>query len=223
MHNRYSNNNAIEWTYVCVRVQQFALQPTSRWNFWISYKLACISPHVRTDLRSQNKAQGPASRCQGSQHPKGILGFIPKTSNIFQSPPAAQALISKCPQWPRAHKHCPSLLSGGWTWNLSASPGAPSTRRTDPVCPEPAWDPVGGASNDAEGAEAHTGGRFHFLHISQRLFAHSCWTQRRAREGFTPWEIITHNPHGPVSLGSYKHSLKFQMPHRLMFTRAEPQ
>lgn len=72
-----------------------------------------ISWPVRTDLRSQNKAQGPASRCQGSQHPKGILGFIPKTSNIFQSPPAAQALISKCPQWPRAHKHCPSLLSGG--------------------------------------------------------------------------------------------------------------
>lgn len=83
--------------------------------------------------------------------------------------------------------------------------------------------PGRGGGNDAEGAETHTGGRFHFLHISQRLFAHPCWTQSRAREGFTPWEIITHNPHGPVSLGSYTHSLKFQMFYHLRFAQAEPQ
>lgn len=38
--------------------------------------------------------------------------------------------------------------------------------------------PVGVGSNDAEGAETHTEGRFHFLHILQRLIAHSCWTPR---------------------------------------------
>lgn len=49
----------------------------------------------------------------------------PKTSNIFQRPPAVRALISTCPQWPRAHMRQPSLLSGGQNRNLHASPGAP--------------------------------------------------------------------------------------------------
>lgn len=140
---------------------------------------------------------------------QGYLESHPKTSNIFQSPPAAQALISECPQWPHAHLHYPTLFSAGWRGSMSASPGALSTWRTGLVCPKPAWDPVGGGNNDAEGAETHTGGWFHLLHISQRLFAHSCWTQSQVREGFTPREIITNNPHGPVSLGSYTHSFKF--------------
>lgn len=108
----------VQRQHQCSSEEQSSLEPAPGRNFWISSKMACIAPHVHGTLRSQNKAQGSAGRCQGSRHPKGTSSLIPKTFNIFQSPPADQALISECPQWPRAHMYYPasSLVGKGGTW-----------------------------------------------------------------------------------------------------------
>lgn len=86
------------------------------------YLLTCM--HYSEAREQSTKVSEHVSEIMVSQ---GYLESHPNTANIFQSPPAAQALISECPRWPHAHIHYPTLLSGGLGGNLSASPGAPTT------------------------------------------------------------------------------------------------
>lgn len=165
------------------------LQHVSNWNFWLSRSSACIFSHRSQVIEQSTRVSEQVSGITVSQ---GYLESHPKTSNIFQSPPAAQVLISAWPQWPHPHMHFLTLLSGEWRGNLSASPGAPATWRTDLVGPKQPWDSVGGAVMMLRGHKHVQGADFfHFLHISQKTITHSRHIQKRWKS-FTSWETITH-------------------------------
>lgn len=122
-------------------------------------------------LRSQYKATGLASRAQRSRYPKGTSSLIPKPLTFAETP---------CSPSPHHQVPLPATCSPSQPdiplWWLSRVKGAPEWVTWSPQyvtagpgSPKPVWYPVGvwgwGGHNDAEGAEAHPRGRFHFLCI----------------------------------------------------------
>lgn len=137
------------------------LQPVPRSIFQLGCRQACISPHTPTALRSQYKATGPASRAQRSRYPKGTSSLVP-TPLTFSETPCSPAPHHQVP--PMA-PHSPSPPGQG-----EGAPGlitwSPQYVTAGPRLSQTTLPPSRRGGNDAEGAETHPGGRFHFLCIS---------------------------------------------------------
>lgn len=103
-------------------------------------KPAHIATHSHKIRRSRNKAQGPASRGQGSQYPKSAAGLIPKPLTFFKAHPRTKPSSASAPGALCTYV-IPTLLSSGWREGggaLSASPEDPCTRQAASACPESA-------------------------------------------------------------------------------------
>lgn len=196
------------------------LKPFSRWNFWLSWRHACISPHAPTTLRSQNKAPGPASRSQRLCYPKSTLTLFPK-SLAFSKPPCSPAPHHKMP--PMApHTHSQPHTPLWWEARVRGEPGcitwSPQYVMTGLGLSKTSLRPSRGVAVMMLRGQKHIQGADFIFSAFHKGLLH-------AREGFTPWEIISHNPNGPVSLGSYTHTLKYSCSITLelaSFTQEDP-